>query len=82
MSWELNRLKSDGEEIQIVGSVHVDCDWDKDTGHGVNIGFVTYKQLIGELIGTMKYRCEITKSNDRRELTHFPSICGTPSVTI
>ena len=32
------------------------------TGHGVNIGFVTYKQLIGELIGTMKYRCEITKS--------------------
>ena len=60
MSWELNRLKCDGEEIQIVGSVHVDCDWDKDTGHGVNIGFVTYKQLIGELIGTMKYRCEIT----------------------
>ena len=65
MSWELNRLKSDGEEIQIVGSVHVDCDWDKDTGHGVNIGFVTYKQLIGELIGTMKYRCEITKSTMR-----------------
>ena len=55
---------------------------DKNIWHGVNIGFVTYKQLIGELIGTMKYRCEITKSNDRRELTHFPSICGTPSVTI
>ena len=65
MSWELNRLKSDGEEIQIVGSVHVDCDWDKDTRHGVNIGFVTYKQLIGELIGTMKYLCEITKSTMR-----------------
>ena len=62
MSQELNRLKSDGEEIQIVGSVHVDCDWDKDAGHGVNIGFVTYKQLIGELIGKMKYRREITKS--------------------
>ena len=33
---------------------------DKKIWHGVNIGFVTYKQLIGELIGTMKYRCEIT----------------------
>ena len=39
MNEELNQLKSDGEEIQIVGSVHVDCDWDKDTGHGVNIWF-------------------------------------------
>jgi hypothetical protein len=55
-------LKSDGEEIQIVGSVHVNVTGDKDIWHGVNIGFVTYKQLIGELIGTMKYRREITKS--------------------
>ena len=60
MNEELNRLKSDGEEIQIVGSVHVNGDWDKDIWHGVNIGFVTYK-LLGELV-TMKYRCEITKS--------------------
>ena len=35
---------------------------DKNIWHGVNIGFVTYKQLIGELIGKMKYRREITKS--------------------
>ncbi len=67
----MNRLKSDGEEIQIVGSVHVDCDWDKDAGHGVNIGFVTYKQLIGELIGTMKYRREITKSTMRDVSWHI-----------
>ncbi len=34
--------------------------WIRDTES--TFGFVTYKQLIGELIGTMKYRCEITKS--------------------
>ena len=28
MNEELNRLKSEKEQIQIVGSVHVDYDWD------------------------------------------------------
>jgi hypothetical protein len=50
---EMSRLKDthpDVEEIQIVGlqSVHIDCDLDNGTWHGINIGITTDKLIVDD----------------------------------
>ena len=53
MNEELNRLKSEKEKIQIVGSVHVDCDWDiRIWGTKSTLLFLFTDRLVGELVKT------------------------------
>jgi hypothetical protein len=52
MMEKMNRLKNkhpNVEEIKITGlnSVQIDCDLDNDTWHGINIGIVTDKLIVG-----------------------------------
>ena len=55
MMKEMNGLKDDHryvEEIKIIGlqSVHIDCDLDNGTWHGINIGIVTDKLIVEDVI--------------------------------
>jgi hypothetical protein len=51
MNEELNRLKSEKEQIQIIGSVHVDCAWDiRIWGTKSTLMFLFTDRLVGELV--------------------------------
>ena len=55
----MKRLKEkhpEVEEIKIVGfeSVHIDCDLDNDNRHGTNIGIVTDKLVIDDVINGIR----------------------------
>ncbi|EFX74280.1 hypothetical protein DAPPUDRAFT_252104 [Daphnia pulex] len=55
MIGEMKRLKDENphvEEIKIVGlkSVHIDCDLDNETWHGINVGIVTDKLIVDGVI--------------------------------
>ena len=59
MNEEMKRLKKEHpevEEIKIVGfkSVHIDCDLDNDNWHGTNIGIVTDKLFVDDVINHLR----------------------------
>jgi len=51
---QLKREHPDVEEIKIVGlqSVHIDCDLDNETWHGINVAIVTDKLIVDDAISS------------------------------